>query len=192
MAKAYIAERHNPPMASSRGVGSAAGPRGGTGGVPLYTPYLWVWGYLYIPTIYTYGGTYIYMGRVGEGRGRGTYIYLLYMCMCICLYTCYIYVCAYVYIHSIYVYVQRFIYTKVYVIPIARTYIKVWGYVYIGGVGWGNPPGVSAPCLISSACPSIPIAGWYIKVCMWGTIYVYGGMLIYIVYMCMCKGLYIN
>ena len=127
MAKAYIAERHNPPMASSRGVGSAAGPRGGTGGGPLYTPYLWVWGYLYIPTIYTYGGTYIYMGRVGEGRGRGTYIYLLYMCMCICLYTCYIYVCAYVYIHSIYVYVQRFIYTKVYVIPIARTYIKVWG-----------------------------------------------------------------
>ena len=108
------------------------GPPWGYRGVPLYTPYLWVWGYLYIPTICTYGGTYIYMGRVG-GVGRGTYIYLLYMCMCICLYTCYIYVCAYVYIHSIYVYVQRLIYTKVYVIPIARTYIKVWGYVYIGG-----------------------------------------------------------
>ena len=55
------------------------------------------------------------------------------MCMCICLYTYYICVCACAYIHTIYVYVQRLIYTKVYVIPIARTYIKVWGYVYIGG-----------------------------------------------------------
>ena len=98
MAKAYIAERHNPPMASSRGVGSAAGPRGGTGGGPLYTPYLWVWGYLYIPTIYTYGGTYIYMGRVGEGRG-GVPIYTYYIC-----------VCAYAYIHAIYMYVHMFIY----------------------------------------------------------------------------------
>ena len=78
-------------------------------------------------------GVPIYTWRGVGGVGRGAYIYPLYMCMCICLYTCYIYVCAYVYIHSIYVYVQRLIYTKVYVIPIARTYIKVWGYVYIGG-----------------------------------------------------------
>jgi len=97
MAKPYIVVSHN------RAIVAAAcccwrAPVGGTGGVPLYTPYLWVWGYLYIPTIYTYGGTYIYIGGVG-GVGRGylyiptiymyvhMLIYLLYICMCICLYT---------------------------------------------------------------------------------------------------------
>ena len=89
MVKAYILVSRNPPIVASRGVGSAAGPRGGTGGVPggtliypllmgmgvlIYTHYMYLWGYLYIhgeggggmggylyiPTIYVYGHMLIY------------------------------------------------------------------------------------------------------------------------------------
>ena len=167
-----------------------AGPPGGYGGVPLYTPYLWVWGYLYIPTICTYGGTYIYM-EGGRGGREGVPIYTHYIC-----------VCAYAYIHAIYMYVRMLIYI-VYMCMCKGLYIQCLCYtnspylykgmgvcLYMGGVWWGNPPGVCAPCLISSACPNIPIAGSYIKVCMWGAICVYGGMLIYIVFICMCICLY--
>ena len=52
MVKAYILVSFNPPIVASRGVGSAAGPRGGTGGVPG--------GYPYIPPTYGYGSAYIY------------------------------------------------------------------------------------------------------------------------------------
>jgi len=84
------------------------GPVGGTGGVPLYTHYMYLWGYPYIPLIYGYG-VCLYRGRGVRG---GVLIYTYYICVCAYAYIHTIYVlCVYAYIHTIYVYVQRLIYT---------------------------------------------------------------------------------
>jgi len=109
------------------------GPVGGTGGVPLYTPYLWVWGYLYIPTICTYGGTYIYMGRVG-GVGRGTYIPTIYVyvhMLIYILYMCYVYMLIYILYMCMYkgLYIQCLCYTNS-----PYLYKGMGVYLYMGGM----------------------------------------------------------
>ena len=175
MAKPYIVERRIARQWLPRAVAGGA-PWGGPGGYP------------YIPPTYGYGGTYIYP---------------LYVPMGVPIYTYYICVCAYAYIPTIYMYVHMLIYI-VYMCMCKGLYIQCLCYtnspylykgmgvcLYRGRVWWGNPPGVSAPCLISSACPSIPIAGQYIKVCMWVP-YVYGGVCLYTQYLYVCAYVYIH
>ena len=87
-------------------------------------------------------------------------------------------------------YVQRFIYTKVYVIPIARTYIKVWGGIYIGGVWVGQSARRLCTLFNFQRLPQYTNSRVVYKGLYVGVPYVYRGMLIYLLYICMCKGLY--
>ena len=109
-------------MAAAYGGRAPRGVRGGTliypllmgMGIPIYTHYMYLWGYPYIPLIYGYG-VCLYRGR----GGKGGYLYIptiyVYVHMLIyILYMCYVYMLIYILYMCMYkgLYIQCLCYTN--------------------------------------------------------------------------------